>query len=94
MSKLIHELSRISDAVELRRQPNSRNLGSSIHDVMGRVCMLEGVEEGSDLYRIAARIFQNREKKDMFVVMKKPHLQLIFLKDESELLGWGRHFSI
>jgi transcriptional regulator len=57
------------------------------------VCTLEGVEEGSDLYRIADRIFQNREKRDMFVVMEKPHLQLMFLKDEAELLG-GRHFSI
>jgi hypothetical protein len=93
VSKLIHELSRISDAVELRRQPSSGNLGSSIRDVMERVCTLKGVEEGSDLYRIAARIFQNREKRDMFVVMEKPHLQLMFLKDEAELLG-GRHFSI
>jgi hypothetical protein len=55
-----------------------------------RVCTLEGVEKGSDLYRIAARIFQ---KRDMFVVMEKPHLQLMFLKDGAELLG-GRHFSI
>jgi hypothetical protein len=93
VSKLIHELSCISDAVELRRQPSSGNLGSSIRDVMEHVCTLEGVEEGSDLYRIAARIFQNREKRDMFVVMEKPHLQLMFLKDEAELLG-GRHFSI
>jgi len=91
--KLIHELSRISDAVELRRQPSSGNLSSSIRDVLERVCTLEGVEEGSDHYRIAACIFQNREKRDMFVVMKKPHLQLMFLKDEAELLG-GRHFSI
>jgi len=56
VSKLIHELSRISDAVEPKRQPSSENLGSSIRDVMERVCTLEGVEEGSDLYRIA-RIF-------------------------------------
>jgi hypothetical protein len=93
VSKLIHELNRISDAVQLRRQPSSGNLGSSIHDVMERVCTLEGVEEGSDLDRLAARIFQNREKRDMFVVMEKPHLQLMFLKDEAELLG-GHHFSI
>jgi hypothetical protein len=42
---------------------------------------------------MAARIFQNREKRDMFVVMEKPHLQLMFLKDEATLLG-GHHFSI
>jgi hypothetical protein len=93
VSKLIHELSRISDVVELRRQPSSGNLGSSIRDVMECVCTLEGVEGGSDLYRIAARIFQNRKKRDMFIVMEKLHLQLMFLKDEAELLG-GRHFSI
>jgi hypothetical protein len=93
VSKLIHELSRISDVVELRRQPSSGNLGSSIRDVMECVCTLEGVEGGSDLYRIAARISQNRKKRDMFIVMEKLHLQLMFLKDEAELLG-GRHFSI
>jgi hypothetical protein len=93
VSKLIHKLSRISDAVELRRQHSSGNLGSNICDVMERVCTLEGIEMGSDLYRIAAHIFQNREKRDMSVAMEKPHLQLMFLKDEAELLG-GCHFSI
>jgi hypothetical protein len=83
VSKLIHELSRISDAVELMRQPSSGNLGRSIRSVMERVCTLEGVEKGSDLYRIAARIFQNKEKSDMFVLMEKPHLQVMFLKDEA-----------
>jgi hypothetical protein len=81
LSKLIHKFSLISDVVELKRPPSSRNLGSSIRNVMKCVCTLEGVEEDSDLYRIAACIFQKREKREMFVVMKKPHLQLIFLKD-------------
>jgi hypothetical protein len=86
VSKLVHELSRISAAVELKSS-------TSVRDVMDRVCTLDGVEEGSDLYRMAARIFQNREKRDMFVAMGKPHLQLMFLKDEATLLG-GHHFSI
>jgi len=93
VSKLVHELSRISDAIELKRSPSSGNLGSSIRDVMERLCTLDGIEEGNDLHRMAACIFQNREKRDMFVVMEKPHLQLMFLKDEAALLG-GRHFSI
>jgi hypothetical protein len=93
VSKLIHEFSPISDAVELKKPPSSRNLDSSIRNVMKCVCTLEGVEEGSDLYRIAARIFQNREKREMFVVMEKPHLQLTFLKDEAKFLG-ERHFFI
>jgi hypothetical protein len=44
VSKLVHELSRISDAIELKRSPSSRNLGSSIRDVMERVCTLDGIE--------------------------------------------------
>jgi hypothetical protein len=34
VSKLIHELGRISDAVKLKRSTSSGNLGSSIRDVM------------------------------------------------------------
>jgi len=93
MSKLVHELSHISDAVKLKRSTSSGNLGSSIRDVMERMCTLDGVKEGLDLHRMAARIFQNIEKRNMFVVMEKPHLQLMFLQDEAALLG-GRHFSI
>jgi hypothetical protein len=83
VSKLVHELSRINDAIKLKRSPSSGNLGSSIRDVMERVCTLDGI----DLHRMAASIFQNRENRDMFVVMEKPHLQLMFLKDEASLLG-------
>ncbi len=54
---------------------------------MESVCALDGVEEGSDLHHMAACIFQNRKKRDIFVAMEKPHLQLMFLKDEAELLG-------
>jgi hypothetical protein len=93
VSKLKHELGRISDAVELKRLTSSENSGSIIRDVMEHVCTLDGVEEGSNFHCISARIFQNRENRDMFVAMKKPHLKLMFLKDEVALLG-GRHFSI
>jgi hypothetical protein len=87
VSKLIYELGCISDAVELKRSTSSGNSGSSIRDVMERVCTLDGVEEGSYLHRMAAHIFQNKEKRDMFVVMEKPYLQFMFLKDEATLLG-------
>lgn len=93
MSKLIYELGHISDAVELKRLTSSGNSGSNIRNVMERVCTLDGVEEGSNFHRMSTRIFQNRENRDMFVAMKKPHLQLMFLKDEAALLG-GRHLSI
>uniref|UniRef100_A0A2N9G4A6 Myb/SANT-like domain-containing protein n=1 Tax=Fagus sylvatica TaxID=28930 RepID=A0A2N9G4A6_FAGSY len=87
---LTHQLSRICDAVELRNSASSLEPGSSIRDVMERVCTLDGAEKGSNLYLMAARIFQKREKREMFVVMKEPHLQLMFLKNEAELLG--RHY--
>jgi hypothetical protein len=93
VSKLIHELGRISNDVELTRSTSSRNSGNSIRDVMEYVCTLNGVEKDSDLHHMAACIFQNRKKRDIFVAMEKPHLQLMFLKDEATLLG-GRHFSI
>jgi hypothetical protein len=86
VSKLVHELDRISTAVELKSS-------TSVRDVMDRVCTLDGVEEGSNFYRMATRTFQNREKRDMFVAMRKPHLQLMVLKNEATLLG-GHHLSI
>ena len=87
---LTHQISCICDAVELRNSASSLEPRSSIHDVMEHVCTLDGVEKGSNLYLMVARIFQKREKREMFVVMKEPHLQLMFLKNEAELLG--RHY--
>jgi hypothetical protein len=76
--------------VELRNSANLQESGSSIHNVMERVCTLDGVEKGSDLDLMVACIFQKGEKREIFVVMGEPHLQLKFLKDEAELLG--RHY--
>uniref|UniRef100_A0A2N9FS97 Myb/SANT-like domain-containing protein n=1 Tax=Fagus sylvatica TaxID=28930 RepID=A0A2N9FS97_FAGSY len=73
---LTHQLSRICEAVELRNSASLMEPRSSIRDVMERVCTLDGAEKGSDLYLMAARIFQKREKREMFVVMGEPHLQL------------------
>ena len=42
---LTHQLSRTCDAVELRNSTNSLEPGSSIRDVMERVCILDGVEK-------------------------------------------------
>ena len=87
---LTHQLSRICEAVELRNSTSLMEPRRSIRDVMECVCTLDGVEKGSDLYLMAASIFQKREKREMFVVMGEPRLQLKFLKDEAELLG--RHY--
>ena len=92
MSKPIYELSRTSNDMELKSSANSEIPGSSIRDVMERVCTLDGVEKSSNLYLKAAHIFQKREKREMFVVIEEPHLQLVFLKYEVRLLE-GHHFS-
>ncbi|XP_059454052.1 L10-interacting MYB domain-containing protein-like isoform X2 [Corylus avellana] len=92
VSKLIYELSHISNDKELKSSASSEISGSSIRDVMERVCTLDGVEKGSNLHLKAAHIFQKREKREMFVVIEEPHLQLMFLREEARLLG-GQHFS-
>jgi hypothetical protein len=81
VSKLINKLSRISNVVELK-VASLVNSGNSIRDVLKHVCTLDGVEEGFDFHHMAARIFQNKEKREVFAILKKPHLQLMFLKDE------------
>ena len=90
VSKLLNELSKISNAVELKAtsQANSNN---SICDVLKRVCTLDGVEEGSGFRRMVARIFQNKEKREVFAVLEKPHLQLMFLQDEAKSID-NRYF--
>jgi hypothetical protein len=55
---LTHQLSRICDAVKLRNSASWLKSGSSIYDVMECVCTLDGVEKGSNLYLMAACIFQ------------------------------------
>jgi len=54
---------------------------------MERVCTLDGIEKSSELYFMVACIFKKREKREMFVVIKEPHLQLQFLEEEARLLG-------
>ena len=87
---LTHQLSRICEVVELRNSASLIEPRSNISDVIEHVCTLDGAEKGSDLYLLTARIFQKREKREMFVVIGEPHLQLKFLKDEAELLE--RHY--
>ena len=67
-------------------------LGSTIHNVMERVCILDGIEKGFELYLMETHIFQKQGKREMFVVMGEPHLQLQFLQEEARLLG-GRYFG-
>ena len=59
---------------------------------MERVCTLDDIEKGSELYLMATRIFQKWEKREMFVVMEEPYLQLQFLQKEARLLG-GHYFG-
>ena len=78
--------------MELRSLAFSVEPSSTIHNVIERVCTLDGIEKGSKLYLMAARIFQKWEKKEMFVMMEEPYLQLKFLQEEARLLG-GHYFG-
>ena len=89
---MTQQLSRICDVVELRNSAFSVEPSSTIRNVMDCVCTLDGIEKGSELYPMAARIFQKREKREMFVVMEEPYLQLQFLQEEARLLG-GHYFG-
>ena len=56
--QLTQQLSRICDVVELRNSAFSVEPSSTIHNVMERVCTLDDIEKGSELYLMATRIFQ------------------------------------
>ncbi|KAL0016224.1 hypothetical protein SO802_003293 [Lithocarpus litseifolius] len=79
-AKLDNHLSRLEDACELRSSANSREQQSSIRNVMELACTLPGVEKGSDLYFAASHIFLKKSYREMFVILKKPDLQLRWLK--------------
>ena len=49
-------------------------LGSTIHNVMECVCILDGIEKGFELYLMETHIFQKQGKREMFVMMGEPHL--------------------
>ena len=85
------QLGCICDVMELWNLARSVE-PSTIRNVMERVCNLDGIEKGSKLYLMAARIFQKWEKKEMFVMMEEPYLQLQFLQEEARLLG-GYYFG-
>ena len=89
---MTQQLSHICDVVELRNSAFLVEPSSTIRNVMDRLCTLDGVEKGSELYLMAARIFQKPEKREMFVVMEEPYIQLQFLQEEEKLLG-GHYFG-
>ena len=51
-------ISHICVVVELRNSACLVEPSSTIHNVMERVCTLDGIEKGSELYLMAACIFQ------------------------------------
>ena len=91
-SKLLNELSKISNIVELKAisQANSSN---SMHDILKCVSTLDGVEEDSDFHHMATCIFQNKEKRKVFAILEKPHLQLMFRKDEAKSIDNCHFFT-
>ncbi|XP_030936119.1 uncharacterized protein LOC115961252 [Quercus lobata] len=53
--QLAQQLSRICDVVELRNSSFSVEPSSTIRNVMERMCTLDGIEKGSELYLMATR---------------------------------------
>ncbi|XP_075675018.1 uncharacterized protein LOC142644255 [Castanea sativa] len=54
--KMTQQLSRMCDIVESRNLVISVEPGSTIRNVMERVCTLDGIEKGSELYFMVARV--------------------------------------
>ena len=61
--QLTQQLSCIYDVVELRNSACSVEPSSTICNVMEHVCTLDGIEKGSKLYLMVARIFQNEKRE-------------------------------
>ena len=59
---------------------------STTRNIMERVCTLDVIEKGSELYLMITHIFQKQEKREMFVVMEEPYLQLQFLQEEARFV--------
>ena len=90
--KMTQQLSHMCDVVESRNLGFLVEPGISIRNVMEHVCTLDVIKQGFELYFMVACIFQKQEKREMFIVMGEPHLQLQFLQEEARLL-WGNYFS-
>lgn len=78
-SRLFDALDRLCDAIEYRR----RDLpGCSTLEVMETLRSLPGIVEGDELYMKAADILIKRENREMFVALRKPEIQIIWLKQK------------
>ncbi|XP_057963707.1 L10-interacting MYB domain-containing protein-like [Malania oleifera] len=56
--------------------------GSSIADVMELMENIPDIEPGSELYMLGTRLFMKSENREMFVALKRPHVRLVWLKQE------------
>ncbi|XP_022929169.1 L10-interacting MYB domain-containing protein-like [Cucurbita moschata] len=78
-SRLFEALDRLCDAIEYRR----RDLpGCSTLEVMETLRGLPGIVEGDELYMKAADILVKRENREMFVALRKPEIQITWLKQK------------
>lgn len=78
-SRLFEALDRLYDAIEYRR----RDLpGCSTLEVMETLRGMPGIVEGDELYMKAADILIKRENREMFVALRKPEIQITWLKQK------------
>ncbi|XP_038874429.1 L10-interacting MYB domain-containing protein-like [Benincasa hispida] len=77
--RLFGALDRLCDVIEYRR----RDLpGCSTLEVMETLRGLPGIIEGDELYMKAADILIKRENREMFVALRKPAIQITWLKQK------------
>uniref|UniRef100_A0A6V7QYE8 Myb/SANT-like domain-containing protein n=1 Tax=Ananas comosus var. bracteatus TaxID=296719 RepID=A0A6V7QYE8_ANACO len=58
--------------------------GCGIMECMGLLETIPGVEIGGELYMLGTRLFIKRDYREMFVALKRPDVQLLWLKQELE----------
>lgn len=78
-SRLFDALDRLCDAIEYRRKDLE---GCSTVEVMETLRGLPGIVEGDELYMKAADILIKKENREMFVALRKPEIQITWLKQK------------
>ncbi|XP_020100006.1 L10-interacting MYB domain-containing protein-like isoform X3 [Ananas comosus] len=86
------ELERIRNAVESYNSQATCSVtsrktdypGCGIMECMGLLETIPEVEIGGELYMLGTRLFIKRDYREMFVALKRPDVQLLWLKQELE----------
>ena len=89
-AKLASQIERLVKATEERSDTvyvvRKEMPGTSIAEVVEVVMSLPGIVIGDPTWLFATKLFQSREKREMFATMKDPHIQSCWLTYEYGLL--------